>query len=51
MLGEADTFVFFLAEHLHKSLAEVRSWPSRDVEDWRAFFLAKPALEVMAGSG
>lgn len=51
MLGEADTFDFYLAEHLHKGISEVRSWSAREIEDWRAFFMAKPALEVMAGGG
>lgn len=51
MLGEADTFDFYLAEHLHRGLSEVRSWPAAEIEEWRGFFMAKPALEVMAGSG
>lgn len=49
MLEGMDTFDFFLAEHLGQPLAAVRSWPAAEVEEWRGFFLAKPALEVMAG--
>lgn len=49
MLGDAEVFDFLLAEHLHRPLHEVRGWPVSEVEEWRGYLLAKPALEVMAG--
>lgn len=51
MLGDVDAFDFILAEHLKQPLSAVRAWPAAEVEEWRGYILAKPALAVMAGQG
>lgn len=35
------TFKFQLAEHLHKSIAEIDALPASEVRDWMAYFVFK----------
>ena len=50
MEGELDTFDFLLAEHLHKSLAEIGALSNDEVVRWQAFFTYRAAMADMQSS-
>lgn len=36
--SSTDGFLFYLAEKLHKSVADVRGWPALEIVQWRAYY-------------
>lgn len=47
MTQTLDTIDFVLAEKLGKSLNEIRSLPASEVEEWRAFYAYRSAMQEL----
>jgi uncharacterized membrane protein len=48
MEGDLDPFDFLLAEHLHRTLAELQSMTTREYLAWRAFFVWRKVQQELA---
>lgn len=43
--SEVDVFLYYLGTQLGKSVVEIEALPYAEVESWRAYFIAKHAIE------
>lgn len=39
-----DGFLYVLAERLHKTVAELRALPNRELVEWQSYFKAQAAI-------
>lgn len=44
-----DTFLYYLADRLHMTVANVRAMTNAELEGWRAYHIARRAWEEAAG--
>lgn len=48
MRGEGDTWLYILADKLHKTVGEVLAMPNNEIVGWASYFQVKDVLTDLA---